>query len=40
MIARTHDIAPDPVQHAHYGTVNSFPAWIWDMAADGLGGVA
>lgn len=37
MIARTHGIAPDPVQHAHYGTVNSLPQWIWDMAADGMG---
>lgn len=36
MIARTHGIAPDPVQHAHYGTVNSLPAWIWDMAAEGM----
>ena len=36
MIARTHDIAPDKAQHAHYGTVNSYPEWIWKLAADGL----
>lgn len=36
MIARTHAIAPDKAQHAHYGTVNSYPEWIWKLAADGL----
>jgi hypothetical protein len=35
-IARTHDISPDKVQHAHYGTVNSYPLWIWDLAAEGF----
>lgn len=38
MIARTHGITPDKVQHAHYGTVNSYPEWIWKLAADGMGG--
>ncbi|MBM7280318.1 phage antirepressor [Gordonia rubripertincta] len=37
MIARTHDIQPEKAQHAHYGTVNSYPEWIWKLAADGLG---
>lgn len=36
MIARAHDISPDKVQHAHYGTVNSYPEWIWKLAADGM----
>jgi P22_AR N-terminal domain len=36
MIARAHSIAPDRAQHAHYGYVNSFPVWIWDLAAEGL----
>lgn len=36
MIARTHDISPEKAQHAHYGTVNSYPEWIWKLAADGL----
>ena len=40
MIARTHEIDPVPVQHAHYGSVNSLPEWIWDLAADGIGGAA
>lgn len=37
MIARSHGIEPDKAQHAHYGTVNSFPIWVWDLAADGFG---
>jgi hypothetical protein len=37
MIARTHEIQPDKAQHAHYGTVNSYPVWIWKLAADGMG---
>ncbi|ATW60826.1 antirepressor [Gordonia phage BENtherdunthat] len=40
MIARTHDIQPEKAQHAHYGTVNSYPEWIWELAADGMGGEA
>lgn len=37
MIARSHDIAPDKVPHAHYGTVNSYPRWVWELAAEGFG---
>jgi hypothetical protein len=37
MIARSHGIEPDKAQHAHYGSVNSFPIWVWDLAADGFG---
>lgn len=36
MIARAHSIEPDRAQHAHYGYVNSFPVWIWDLAAEGM----
>lgn len=36
MIARSHGIDPDPVQHAHYGTVNSLPLWVWETAAEGF----
>lgn len=32
MIAKAHDIEPAKVQHAHYGTVNSYPSWIWELA--------
>ena len=35
-IARTHDVEANPVQHQLYGVVNSFPVWIWDLAAEGL----
>jgi hypothetical protein len=35
-IARSHGIEPNPVQHEHFGTVNSYPTWIWDLAAQGL----
>lgn len=31
-IARSHDIEPNRVQHAHYGYVNQFPAWVWELA--------
>lgn len=40
MIAASHDIQAVPVQHAHYGTVNSYPSWVWELAADGFGGAA
>lgn len=33
MIAKSHDIEPVKVQHAHYGKVNSYPRWIWELAA-------
>ncbi|NEW42768.1 phage antirepressor [Nocardia cyriacigeorgica] len=35
LIAKAHDIAPQKVPHALFGTVNSYPEWIWDKAADG-----
>ena len=35
-IARNHGIEPNRVQHQLYGVVNSFPVWIWDLAAEGL----
>lgn len=35
-IARSHGVAPNLVQHQLYGTVNSYPVWVWDLAADGL----
>lgn len=37
MIARSHGISPDKVQHAHYGSVNSYPVWVWELAAEGFG---
>lgn len=33
MIARHHGIEPVSVPHQLYGTVNSFPRWVWDLAA-------
>jgi hypothetical protein len=33
-IGRNHSVEPNPVQHQLYGMVNSFPVWIWDLAAD------
>lgn len=35
-LARTHGIQPEKAQHAHYGAVNSYPEWIWKLAADGM----
>lgn len=35
-IARAHDIEPNKVQHQLFGAVNSYPVWVWDLAADGL----
>lgn len=35
-VGRAHGIEPNPVQHQLYGMVNSFPVWIWDLAADGF----
>jgi hypothetical protein len=37
MIARSHDIEPNKVHHPHFGTVNSYPTWVWDLAAEGFG---
>ncbi|WP_053122579.1 BRO family protein [Mycolicibacterium conceptionense] len=31
-VARGFGIAPDKVQHAHFGEVNSYPEWVWDDA--------
>lgn len=36
-IGRSHGIEPTQVQHQLYGWVNSWPAWVWDLAADGFG---
>lgn len=35
-IGRSHGIGPTQVQHQLYGWVNSWPAWVWDLAADGF----
>lgn len=35
-IAKRHGIAPNPVQHQLFGTVNSYPLWVWELAAEGL----
>lgn len=34
-IAKEHGIEAVKVQHAHYGKVNSYPKWIWDMVMEG-----
>jgi hypothetical protein len=36
-IGRSHGVEPTQVQHQLYGWVNSWPAWVWDLAADGFG---
>lgn len=35
-IGRTHGVEPTRVQHQLYGWVNSWPAWVWDLAAEGF----
>ena len=35
-IARAHSVEPNPVQHQLFGVVNSFPVYIWDIAAEGF----
>lgn len=35
-IAKAHDIAPNRVQHQLFGSVNSYPVWVWDLAAEGF----
>jgi hypothetical protein len=35
-IGRSHGIEPNLVQHQLYGKVNSWPVWVWDLAAEGL----
>ncbi|WP_230872114.1 phage antirepressor N-terminal domain-containing protein [Mycobacterium canetti] len=36
MIARSHGIEPVKTPHQLYGTVNSYPTWIWELAAEGF----
>ena len=36
MIAASHDITAVKVQHSHYGAVNSYPTWVWELAATGF----
>ncbi len=36
-IAKAHDIQSNRVQHQLYGTVNSYPVWVWDLASEGFG---
>jgi hypothetical protein len=36
VIGRSHGIKPSAVQHQLYGTVNSFPRWVWALAAEAL----
>lgn len=38
-IAKAHGIEAVKVQHAHYGEVNSYPEWVWEIAFDGRGAV-
>lgn len=35
-IGRTRGVEPTQVQHQLYGWVNSWPAWVWDLAAEGF----
>jgi hypothetical protein len=35
-IAKARSIEPVKVPHQLFGEVNSYPAWIWDIALDGL----
>jgi hypothetical protein len=35
-IGRSHGIEPTQVQHQLYGWVNSWPVWVWDLAAEGF----
>ena len=35
-IAKAHDITPNRVQHQLYGAVNSYPVWVWELAAEGF----
>lgn len=35
-IAKAHDIEPNRVQHQLYGLVNSYPVWVWELAAEGF----
>lgn len=35
-IGRNRGIEPNHVQHQLYGQVNSWPVWVWDLAAEGM----
>lgn len=35
-IGHSHGVEPTRVQHQLYGWVNSWPAWVWDLAAEGF----
>lgn len=35
-IGRSHGLEATQVQHQLYGWVNSWPAWVWDLAAEGF----
>jgi DNA-damage-inducible protein D len=39
-IAKANGIEPVKVPHALYGEVNSYPAWVWEIAFEGRGGAA
>lgn len=36
-VGRSRGVEPTQVQHQLYGWVNSWPAWVWDLAAEGFG---
>jgi hypothetical protein len=35
-IGRSHGVEPTQVQHQLWGWVNSWPVWVWDLAAEGF----
>lgn len=35
-IGRSHGVEPTRVQHQLWGWVNSWPVWVWDLAAEGF----
>jgi len=37
-IGRSRGVEPTQVQHQLYGWVNSWPAWVWDLASEGFTG--
>lgn len=39
-IAKANGIEPNKVQHQLYGLVNTYPAWVWELAFAERGGVA
>lgn len=39
-IAKANGIDPVKVPHALYGEVNSYPAWVWEIAFEGRGGAS